>query len=350
MRRVALLVTLAVCACGEAQPEAPSGGGGGQGGTGGAGGSLVGPEPLEGTWSDLPPLLAPRTSFAAVAVDRRIHIVGGFVGNSATASDSVAVYDVDAPGELPLATLPNPAAGASVFAIDGDLLISGGIEGLVGDVITPHDSCHRLELSTQAWSSCANVGNGPTSHMAWTTAGEQGYLFGGLRLIDLTSGSFPTKVVQRYEAGVDAWHAETTLPEFRDGAAVIMAQDVAHVIGGRTIDPLNGNILFPGQVLSYDLGSYAWASDRITPMAGGRAGVSCAERRGFVYCFGGYDASGSALDLVERLELSTGVWTSESPLPQPLRGLRAVALDNAIIVMGGHDASDAPVAAVYRFE
>jgi N-acetylneuraminic acid mutarotase len=349
VRWLAIVGAVALLACTSTPKETSSDGGGGTAGGGAAGGTpRPGPQALDGAWSELTPLSSPRTTFGAVAVGRSIHIVGGFIGAETMATSSVAAYDVDAPGEQPLSDLPGPTAGAAAFAKDGVLYVAGGIEGYAGDVIVPFDTCNAL--SGGAWATCADIGNGPTTHAAQVTSDDRSYLFGGLRLIDLNSGSYPTLVVQRYEPASDQWNAETMMPEIRDGAAVIIHEGVAHVIGGRTIDQSNGSILYPNEVLSYDFTTYVWSTDRIAPLPTGRASLSCASLRGFAYCFGGYDTTSPATGVVERLELSTGAWLAQPALPEPLSGVRAVALDDAVVVLGGRDINDAASARVHLFQ
>ncbi|MFP6686203.1 MAG: kelch repeat-containing protein, partial [Polyangiaceae bacterium] len=178
----------------------------------------------------------------------------------------------------------------------------------------------------------------------------RGFLFGGLRFIDFSSGSLPTKVVQGYDFGQNSWTAETMMPQFRDGAAVVIHDGRAFVIGGRTIDESNGMISAPAQLLVYDFQSYQWSSDIAAPMLTPRVGLACAERRGFVYCFGGFDLGGKPLATVDRFELATLQWAPLPDLPSPRYSAQAVALADAVYLLGGKDDADNASASVFRLE
>jgi hypothetical protein len=339
MRAAAIALLLAACSEHRADPLplAP--------GAGGAGGA----EPIAGAWVELPPLLAPRSAIAAARIGRALYLAGGLV-NGDLGSRTLARYPLDAPGEQPFAELALPTAGALAFASEEDFVVAGGVAGLAEALVVPHERCERYELLSGFLIPCAGVGNGPTSHAAVTMAAGVGYVFGGLRLIDSAQGTFPTKVAQRFDTASGTWSAETMMPAFRDGAAAFVHDGAVHLVGGRTLDEQTGAVVFLTEAWSYDLAEHAWAVDRLPPLPTPRAGLACAAALGHVYCAGGYDAAGTVLATVERLDLAAGAWEPFTPLPQPLRSLAAVADERAIIVLGGRDAAAAPVAAVYRLE
>ena len=175
-------------------------------------------ESLQGMWTEILPISVARNGVGIASDDDALFLVGGFDNLSGTTT--AIRFALDGSGESLLPELPEPVAGASVFVRDGALYVMGGLPALQpSGASVPHESCSWLELATGVWSACAAMGNGATSHAAeaWPSdARPSAFLFGGLRSIDLSSGSLPTKVVQRYDFEVDAWVAETALPEAED--------------------------------------------------------------------------------------------------------------------------------------
>jgi hypothetical protein len=351
-----LLLAVLGWACGEDPPNTPpnavgTGGNGGTAGTaqGGAGEELP-PEPLAGVFSEQAALTKARSSFAAVGVDRSIFLFGGLSGGT-NAIASADRYDVDSQSESAMTDVPLAVAGASALVDAGAAYIFCGLENVNGPTVTPRDACQKVVLDSSEWSTCAALGNGPNTHGFATLDGQgRGFLFGGLRFIDFSAGSRPTKIVQGYDFEQDSWTAETTMPQFRDGAAVVIHGGRAFVIGGRTIDESNGTISAPAELLVYDFQSYQWRSDIAAPMLTPRVGLACAVRRGFVYCFGGSDISGKPLATVDRFELATLQWASLPDLPSPRYNAQAVALSDAVYLLGGKDSADNASASVFRLE
>lgn len=347
MRAAWLIAVLVAAGCSTAEQPQPVDSAQGGGGEGGADLVPLEPEPLPGTWSELAPLSVALTSTAAAANGTSVFVLGG-IETGSTATASALVYDSATQTSQGIVDLPQPAAGGSAFVRGDTLYFAGGIAALsTSPPSTAYDTCHRIAIGGSAWAPCATIGNGPTTHAATANTDEATFLFGGIRRID-QNGLFPTQFVQRFEYQSAAWEAVTMMPELRDGAAAVITNGLAHVIGGRTLTA--SGVSVPGAVLTYDFETYQWNDAVVAPLSTPRVSLSCALRRGFVYCFGGYDAAGNTVDTVDRLELATGQWTPLAPLPKPLYSAQAVALDDAVLILGGSDSNDAPSAAVYRLD
>lgn len=306
------------------------------------------PAALSGTWETGAVLTLGRSAHAAVVGDEVV-LIGGYTGAD-TASRSVERY----PTETALTDLPTPvASAAAMLAADGSIVVAGGVPRFpTMGIVVPRTRCQRFDGSS--WSRCADLGNGPTSNAPHVTYFDDLYLFGGLVHLDFDMGNTVTLVAQRYDPGADAWRAETHLPEIRSGAAAMVHDGIAYLVGGFGQPDPGGPSSLTGVVLAYDLHEQRWLDpgdprelgDLPTP----RSGLACASHAGYGYCVGGFDSMGDNLTSAERVDFATGEWTALDPLPAALSDTVAVVHDGALHVIGGLDAryNDANVVYVMR--
>ncbi|MEM9616585.1 MAG: kelch repeat-containing protein [Pseudomonadota bacterium] len=134
-----------------------------------------------------------------------------------------------------------------------------------------------------------------------------------------------------YDAASNSWQALAPLPTPRNSAAGAVVNGVLYVIGGRTVSDGNTNV-----VEVYDALSDRWAQAR--PMPKAQAGLAAAVLNGNIYVFGGeYFTPGGGGVFAEAWEYNpdTDRWRAVAAMPRRRHGLGAVALDNALYVMGG---------------
>ncbi|NUM46638.1 MAG: hypothetical protein HUU38_18195, partial [Anaerolineales bacterium] len=96
------------------------------------------------TWSNAAPLPNPRGGHAAVAFDGKIHVVGG--GNSQRTLEDHSVYDPATDTWTDLAPLPRAKGSPSAVVFEGVLYVLGGRSG-------PNDfgETHRYNPETDSW-------------------------------------------------------------------------------------------------------------------------------------------------------------------------------------------------------
>lgn len=134
-----------------------------------------------------------------------------------------------------------------------------------------------------------------------------------------------------YDPAGDRWDSLAPLPTARNSAAGAVVNGVLYVIGGRTVS--DGNTT---AVEVYDPLSDRWAKAR--PMPKAQAGLAAAVLNGNIYVFGGeyFDAAGGGV-FAEAWEYNpdTDQWRAVAAMPRRRHGLGAVAVGNAIYVLGG---------------
>ncbi|WP_425408583.1 Kelch repeat-containing protein [Hyphococcus sp.] len=134
-----------------------------------------------------------------------------------------------------------------------------------------------------------------------------------------------------YDPAANAWSQLAPLPTPRNSAAGAVVNGVLYVIGGRTVS--EGNT---GAVEVYDAQSDRWAS--ASPMPKAQGGLAAAVLNGKIYAFGGeYFTPRPGGVFAEAWEYNpdTDKWRAVAAMPRRRHGLGAVALGDAIYVMGG---------------
>ncbi len=173
-----------------------------------------------------------------------------------------------------------------------------------------------------------------------------------------------------------SWTATSSLPVALQGfpavVAPIGAATYVYALGGNTAGSatVNGRSANAASVyfnqLDGTIGALlnpSWTATAALPAPRGFAAAVVANGfnsklggNGTVYVLGGLDASGAATSTVYAAALAAdgsipatgaGTWGTATPLPQPLYAHGAAIFQGRIYVVGGNDASNSPVAAVY---
>lgn len=134
-----------------------------------------------------------------------------------------------------------------------------------------------------------------------------------------------------YDPAADAWFPRAPMPTARNSAAAAVVGGVLYVIGGRTVTDGNS-----AAVEVYDPMSDRWEKARPMPKAQG--GLAAAVLNGRIYVFGGEYFSpvgGGVFAEAWEYDPRADQWRAVAAMPRPRHGLGAVALDNAVYVLGG---------------
>lgn len=174
------------------------------------------------TWSEGPSLPAPRGGHAAVVLGGRIHVLGG--GNSRSTIADHTVFD---PGtnrwsELRRLRRSKGSVAASVFS--GRLVAVGGRSGSLdyGDVDV-------YDAARNTWSKGPKIGARGTSGAAVYRGGL--YVFGGESQIQART----LNAVMRLTSLRSAWRRVSKLPTARSYARAVVFKDAIYVVGGSRI-------------------------------------------------------------------------------------------------------------------
>jgi|tagenome__1003787_1003787.scaffolds.fasta_scaffold20970690_3 N-acetylneuraminic acid mutarotase len=188
-------------------------------------------DPALDSWRILAPLKAGRGSVGVVALDGKIHAIGGRAPDGTTVATH-EVYDPATNSWKELAPLPRARDHVAAAVIDGKIHIAGGRFGPPTERTDLHDV---YDPKTNTWSSAPPLPT-PRSGLAATFYKGLFMALGG----ELPPGhTFPEN--EAYDAKANSWRALAPMPEGRHGTAA--ATDGNHVyVAGGSLKPGAGGV------------------------------------------------------------------------------------------------------------
>ena len=151
-----------------------------------------------------------------------------------------------------------------------------------------------------------------------------------------------------YDPRADLWHQLAPLQKARNSAAGAILNGIFYVIGGRTVQDGNTNV-----VEVYDSLSDRWSYVQPLPQAQG--GLAASVVNGKIYAFGGEYFSphpGGVHGQCWEYDPAADTWRGVAAMPRARHGLGAVAINDTIYAMGGaHGVGGRETTSdLYRFE
>jgi N-acetylneuraminic acid mutarotase len=177
------------------------------------------------TWSTAARLPAPRGGHAAVVLDGKIHVLGG--GNSTSTVAAHSVYDPARNSWSSAAPLPRSEGSPAAVVLGGKLYAIGGRSGLddYGDV-------YVYDAGSDRWSRGPSIPPRGTAGAAVFQGAI--YLFGG----ESQASTRTLGDVLRLAPGDADWTRVTTMPQARNYARAVVFRNALYVVGG---SPTAGN-------------------------------------------------------------------------------------------------------------
>ncbi len=170
-------------------------------------------------WSTAPSLPRPRGGHAGAVLDGRIHVLGG--GNSESTIPDHSVFDPATKAWKELAPLPRSVGSPAAVVHGGTLYSVGGRSGGedFGDV-------WRYDAANDRWEKCPSIE--PRG-----TAGAVSYdgaicLFGG----ESQARSATIAEALRWIPGTKEWKAMPPMPTARNFARAVVFEGAVYVVGG----------------------------------------------------------------------------------------------------------------------
>jgi N-acetylneuraminic acid mutarotase len=143
---------------------------------------------------------------------------------------------------------------------------------------------------------------------------------------------------------VACWSTAQPMPvEILDPGSVGVNGYLYSIAGKLSSGPIN-------DVYRYDPDLDAWVQLASKPGTAVENAAVAAEG-GYIYVMGGSSGPFSgAVDEVWRYDIAANTWDSLSPMPEPMGGIRAEAIDGRIYIAGGMDTSGASVASLQIYD
>ncbi|MGK4003222.1 kelch repeat-containing protein [Sorangium sp. So ce1036] len=282
-------------------------------------------------WRDLAPIaVGPRQEHSVVALDGKVYVIAGLDADQRN-TGRVEVYDPRAGTWSEAAPLPLGLNHANVAAVNGKIYLLGGMIGdfpwmAIGDAF-------EYDPATDAWTALDPMPEGTARGSAAVgTKGTKIYLAGGLRSLSSPfQDTVPT--FSSYDVATGAWEALPDLPEPRDHVAGAVVGSTFYVLGGRA----NGQDNVADTVFAYDLAEGAWSTR--APMPTARGGVATAVIGETIYVIGGEGnqepGTSGIFDDNEAYDTARDAWEVLAPMRTPRHGTGAAAVGATIYVPGG---------------
>jgi hypothetical protein len=247
-------------------------------------------DPATGTWTELATMPDVASHAGAAVLGDRIYVVAGFVANvHAGAMARVFEYHLGLDAWRSVAPLEVARGSAGVVALDGRIHAIGGRndEGLVG--------AHEVyDPETDHWSPAAPLPL-PRDHLGIGVSDGRIHVFGGRT----GGGTENTGRHDIYDPATDSWVEAPPMPTPRSGGASIEAGPLLLYAGGEC-RPTQPPSTFP-EVEAWDPEAGSWIT--LPPLPEGRHAFGAAAVDGTAYVMGGRTGCGGSSPTLEVLRL-----------------------------------------------
>ncbi len=281
------------------------------------------PEPPAPGWSVGADLFDPLQEQSVVAWQAEVVIIGGFDGVAAVV-DRVEAYDPLSDSWRLLPDLPVPLHHALAVVHDGSLFVLGGNTGFD---FAPWGAGYVLEPDATDWAPATTMPVG-----AERGAAVVGVLAGRVHVVGGLGVDGVTDEHHAWDPSTDAWVELAPLPEPTDHAAGGVIDGRLVVAGGRS-GPIGSH---RPDTWIYDPDADAWSEGPAMPT--GRGGAAGAVLGGSLYVFGGEgnpDDESGVFPQAEVWDVAAEAWSALGPMPTPIHGTGATAIDGQIWIPGG---------------
>jgi len=209
------------------------------------------------TWTDKKSMQIPAHHAAAVALNGKIYVFGGFVGRPGTKVwqpiPSAMLYDPEADSWKELAPMPTPRGAAQAVAVDGKIYVIGGAHAnIAGKPMTEPlwvgvpeivvGTVEEYDPATNSWRSRAPMPTGRNHFLAAAVDGKI-YAINGRLGSPFVTMSDVTDLVEAYDPATDSWSYKGRSPTRRGDVAGDVYNGKIYVTGGEYEEP-QGKITF----------------------------------------------------------------------------------------------------------
>ncbi|MCH8294314.1 hypothetical protein IH992_24800, partial [Candidatus Poribacteria bacterium] len=178
-------------------------------------------DPATNTWTKKEDMPSKRFGAAAVAVDGKIYVIGGWAAGFHTSV--VEMYDPATDTWQKRANVPRGLGNTGFASVDGKIYLFGGS----ADVVL--STTYEYDPVTDKWTQKANI---PAPRLLLPASALDGkiYLIGG----DTHGGGGPTTSVLVYDPATDTWTDGTEMQTARGSLATVVVDGKIYAIGGHT--------------------------------------------------------------------------------------------------------------------
>jgi N-acetylneuraminic acid mutarotase len=200
-------------------------------------------DPLNGNWSAGVALPSVVYSGAAITVNDKIYLIGGY-NASQQRTNQVLCFDPSTSQWSTKANMPTTRDGVKLAWLENRIWAIGGSDGSNTNKVETYD------LVTDTWQAEASLTTARNWPVAWVANGRI-YVGGGKK----DSSSYLNSI-EVYELVTKQWSSAGNFPENKFAADAVVLNDKAYVIAGSTVDGIYSNKVFAADLNASVAGVY----------------------------------------------------------------------------------------------
>ncbi len=240
-------------------------------------------DPAADKWAALAPMRRGSHHLAVTQLDGKIYTFGGFTAAAHGASADYAFeYDIKGNRWRSLPSLPSARGSVEAVALNGKIHVIGGRGAPQGPTVANHDV---FDPATGTWSTLAPL---PLArdHIALIVVDGKIHAIGGRTL------SFNTNQSRHdvYDPATNTWSSAAPMPTARSSLGVTLFRGMIMVVGGEQEASGPGSAMREAE--GYDIKTAQWRT--LTPLPLGKHAVGAATIGNAAYFAGGSSTRGGA--------------------------------------------------------
>ncbi len=286
------------------------------------------PPVTTGVWRKAALAPGARTEVTAAVVAGKIYVIGGFAplrfGNllRLSVTDAVEVYDPVKDLWKRAASLPKALHHAAAVSVDQRLYLIGGFKPGLTSVWNPVATVYEYLPAKNRWIEHRPM---PTARGALAVA----VIHGKIIAIGGFDGDKSLGTVEIYDPVTDRWHRATSLNVPRDHLAAASLHGMAYAIGGRVDLDYHRNLAVTEV---FDPATGRWRE--VQPLPTPRSGIAAAVMSGMIFVVGGEGGQGTFGEN-EAYWPKADQWVKLPPMPTPRHGLAAGVVAGRLYALCG---------------
>jgi N-acetylneuraminic acid mutarotase len=283
----------------------------------------------------------PRAWASAATVDGIIYVAGGYtivVPNSAS-TGTLQAYNPKTNSWTIKSPMPTPRMGAAAVALEGKLYVLGGFKTSGGNTDGYLATVEAYDPQTDTWTTKAPM---PTARYGLAAAAVDSIIYA-------MGGAAPNvflATVEAYDPSTNSWSARAAMPESREVSGAGVVNGVIYAAGG------SGTADY-SKLEAYDPKTNSWTTKSPMPslrmgVAVGQVGGLLYVAGGFDFL--GYLGPGGtdlSFATVQAYDPTANDWEPESPMLTPRAYAATAMAEDTLYVMGGTAVGPGPYGPVY---
>jgi peroxiredoxin/N-acetylneuraminic acid mutarotase len=299
-------------------------------------------------WKKAAPFPEPDEELYGVAVDGKLHVIGGWGEGKARGANYV--YDPATDKWTKKKSMPQPAHHAALAVANGKIYVCGGFIAPeksplpIGAAWQPIDDVWEYDPAADSWKALAPLPTKLGAAVAVEAFGKI-HVIGGVTTVEGSKAPFftfmgPCNVLSInvvYDPATDKWERRKPMAVPRNHAFAAAVNNKIYVIGGRIGHGFIMKATNTDVVEEYDPANDVWSAPK-ERMPTARSGGGWGTDGRKIYVAGGEVTTKqlvAAFNAVEAYEPATNSWTTLPAMPMPRHGVACAVIGNRFHLVSG---------------